>query len=932
MVEKIRHGSEITSAKLNEIISAVNKMDADNKEVVKLREDLDSRLDAIYNQLEGYSEQVAEHLDTLPEVKNLYADLLRARDSADWINLAEDCIDVDAFIADALANQTEDLTAQRLKIIRGTTTQITLNTPAVRDKQILLAFDPERNAGIMYMDIGNKRYPISSSEDTTITAVVPTFEFSESEGGVYLNTLIGDNVAASSPNLRGPAGEKGESGPKGERGEQGPQGAQGEQGPQGKQGDRGISSFIEIAYSNYSNGANYSTTYAGHDYIGIKTYTSAQENSKSSIPFKWIRFKADAWYPSLDGDILKFSKALPANNSKGLEFSIKDWINKYGSKGDRGPQGPTPIIKFTDGTGQTIEATMVETTEDPETGNTVTYTYDATGIYGAPGEKGEQGPQGEQGERGATPNIGFQTPDGSRTTLEEISPANTDYDKLYQINFPIPENGLFPIKADLITNSSGQTMYQFKLGRQIGGTPIHTIECPAPVGPKGDPGSAYTIKGQYTKTEDMGDISITELLPPGNNNDAYIVTTTDDEGVTTNHVYVWLAGQDQWYNIGDTVGTKGDPGEQGRRGSSIRANKVSLTETDYKGVYALDVSNNLDYLVGDIYLDLNTNNLYEITFVNKGDPNTRLHVIPLMDANNKHVNVKGSQGEQGEQGVQGKYITSIDRSSVDDKTRLATYSTMLYDPKKNESVPGPTFQVQDGQNGTDGVDGKDGNKVFTGSSAPSEDIGLVGDIHIDYIGGYVYQKTELGWGEALNKNYRFHGRDGSKIFTCENLDPKELSLAEIEDMELIPGDYILRRPEYILYRLSGTLADPQWEELGTLKGDPGPQGPMGQYTKALKVTVPGNSVELTMAQSTYYVLTSLSLTDITLNLGDITPETVGEFMCEFEIPTGGTTPSITIPSECQYANGWTDTDFEPGYKYVLYFLNDLIYVSYRRSQ
>lgn len=928
MVEKIRHGSEITSAKLNEIISAVNKMDADNKEVVKLREDLDSRLDTIYNQLEGYSEQVAEHLDTLPEVKNLYADLLRARDSADWINLAEDCTDVDAFITDALANQTEDITAQRLKIIRGTTTQITLNTPAVRDKQILLAFDPEQNAGIMYMDIGNQRYPISSSVDTTITAVVPTFEFSESEGGVYLNTLVGDSVTLHSPNLRGPAGEKGEQGIKGERGEQGPQGAQGEQGPQGKQGDRGISSFIEIAYSNYSNGANYSTTYAGHDYIGIKTYTSAQENSKSSLPFKWIRFKADAWYPSLDGDILKFSKALPANNSKGLEFSIKDWINKYGSKGDRGPQGPTPIIKFTDGTGQTIEATMVEITEDPETGNTVTYTYDATGIYGAKGETGEQGPKGDPGEIGRTPNIGFQTPDGSRTKLEELDPANTSYDKLYLIDYPAPEDGLFPIKVDLITNSSGQQMYQFKLGRRVGGDAIHTIECSAPVGPKGDPGSAYTIKGQYTKTED---IEVTDLLPPGNDNDAYIITTTDeDTGVTTNNVYVWLAGQEKWYNIGDTVGTKGDQGEQGKRGLSIRAH---ATTPKYKGsnVYTLEGSNDLDYSVGDLYLDTNTKTLYEITFISEEDSKTHLDVIPLKDNNNNNISIKGDQGIQGEQGVQGKYITSIDRSSVDDKTRLATYSTMLYDPKKNESVPGPTFQVQDGQNGIDGVDGKDGNKVFTGSSAPSEDIGLVGDIHIDYIGGYVYQKTELGWGEALNKNYRFHGRDGSKIFTCENLDPKELSLAEIEDMELIPGDYILRRPEYILYRLSGTLADPQWEELGTLKGDPGPQGPTGQYIKALKVTVPGDSVELTMAQSTYYVLTSMSLTDITLNLGDITPETVGEFMCEFEIPTDGTTPSITIPSECQYANGWTDTDFEPGYKYVLYFLNDLIYVSYRRS-
>ena len=101
MIDKIRHGSEISSSKLNEIISAVNKMESDNKEVISLKKELDSRLDSIYNQLEAYSEQVAEHLESLPEVKNLYADILLARDSVDWINIAEDETDVDDFIAAA---------------------------------------------------------------------------------------------------------------------------------------------------------------------------------------------------------------------------------------------------------------------------------------------------------------------------------------------------------------------------------------------------------------------------------------------------------------------------------------------------------------------------------------------------------------------------------------------------------------------------------------------------------------------------------------------------------------------------------------------------------------------------------------------------------------------------------------------------------------
>lgn len=983
MVEKIRHGSEITSAKLNEIISAVNKMDADNKEVVKLKEDLDSRLDAIYNQLEGYSEQVAEHLDTLPEVKNLYADLLRARDSADWINLAEDCTDVDAFIANALAQQTEDITAQRLKIIRGTTTQITLNTPAIRDKQILLAFDPERNAGIIYMDIGSRRYPISSSEDTTITAVVPTFEFSESEGGVYLNTLVGGDVAASSPNLRGPAGEKGESGPQGPRGIDGKSltfadltDAQKQElkGAKGEQGLRGESTYIEIAYSNYSNGTSASSNYAGHDYIGIKTYTSNQ--SKESVPFKWIRFKADALYPHLEGDTLKFTKTLPTSGET-VSFNIRDWLNENGGRGDTGPQGPAPILKFKDGEGNIVEAEKVELTEDPEVGNTVTYTYNVTGIHGPKGDKGDKGDKGEQGERGATPNIGFQTPNGSRTTLKEISPDNTAYDKLYQIDYPTPEDGLFPIEANLITNSSGQQMYQFKLGRQVGGVAIHTIECPAPVGPKGDPGSAYSIKGwresanalpqtgnpndayvvQVTEEETnnhvfvwleggtqwydigdtisaggdlgstytlKGDLSSEEQLPEsGEPNDAYIIPVTKEE--TINHVYVWLENESRWYNLGDTVGTKGDTGEQGRRGSSIRAYEKTPEPTGYSDVYSVTIPEHPDYLVGDIYLDTTTNDLYQITSVSKGDYNTQLNVIPL------NTNVKGSQGEQGEQGVQGKYITKIDRGPVDEETRMATYTPTLYDPKTGETESGQSFQVQDGQ---DGADGKDGTKVLTGPKAPTEDLGLVGDIYIDYFKGYVYQKTELGWGEALNKNKPFHGRDGSKIFTCEydpiielNPDTTE-GLSKIDSLELMPGDYMLDTRDYTLYRLSGTPTDLGWENLKSLRGPKGEQGEQGKYVHSNLVTIDQASVSTQLQQCTYYQFTNTNITSITLTLATPQDGTVGEYIFEFTRQATGTNINISLPSTVKYANGWTQTSFVAGYKYIVYIVNNIAYVSY----
>ena len=317
MIDKIRHGSEISSSKLNEIISAVNKIDADNKEVVKLKNDLDSRLDAIYNQLETYSEQVAEHLDSLPEIKNLYADILLARDSVDWINIAKDETDIDAFIAAALTGYSSDQEepAQRLKIIRGTTTQITLNSPAIKDKQILIAYDEDETKGIMYMDIGNNRYPVSSSGNVEITASVPTFDFETSEGQVYLKMYLNGELTNTSPNLVGPSGPQGQQGIPGANGAKGDKGEQGIQGLQGPAGQDGASTLISVWYSDYDDYRNPSQTYAGQKYMGFKTYLSTDSSDQvAARPIKWTRITGETFYPVYNEDTgeLSFSTSKPS--------------------------------------------------------------------------------------------------------------------------------------------------------------------------------------------------------------------------------------------------------------------------------------------------------------------------------------------------------------------------------------------------------------------------------------------------------------------------------------------------------------------------------------------------------------------------------------------------------------------------------------------
>ena len=76
MIDKIRHGAEITSSKLNDIIEVVNKTSNDHKDIRELSESVEKTVATVYNELEKYSEQVSEHLEAIPEIKNLYSDIL----------------------------------------------------------------------------------------------------------------------------------------------------------------------------------------------------------------------------------------------------------------------------------------------------------------------------------------------------------------------------------------------------------------------------------------------------------------------------------------------------------------------------------------------------------------------------------------------------------------------------------------------------------------------------------------------------------------------------------------------------------------------------------------------------------------------------------------------------------------------------------------
>lgn len=98
------------------------------------------------------------------------------------------------------------------------------------------------------------------------------------------------------------------------------------------------------------------------------------------------------------------------------------------------------------------------------------------------------------------------------------------------------------------------------------------------------------------------------------------------------------------------------------------------------------------------------------------------------------------------------------------------------------------------------------------------------------------------------------------------------------------------------------------------------------------------NINFSMLPKIYYQFINSNITKIELTLTppvkeeDQTDDEVGQYLFEFVI--NSTAPSIIYKNpdgstaNITYANGWLNSDFEPGYKYIVYILNNIAYVSY----
>ena len=883
MIEKIRHGSEITSAKLNEIIETVNNTNTEHQTIRDLGESIKTTVKEVYNTLEKYSEQVGEHLDSIPEIKNLYADILLARDSVDWIDLAEDEIDVSAFIAAALEGSATDQPAERLKVIRGTTNQITLNTPEVRDKQILIAYAPDSNKGIMYFDIGTRRVPVSASGDVNITALVPELEFETlANGQEVLKVTKADGTTKYSKDLRGPAGTPGVQGPKGEPGEKGERGLQGLQGIQGSKGQDGATTLLSIWFSNYSTGMNATENYNNHKYMGVKTYLSTDDEATVlAKPIKWFRISGDTLYPIYDQETgyLTFTTTKPAESS----FYIK------GDQGPEGPQGKAPEIAF-----RKADGSLVKLTGESSEGQ---YIYDASAFKGDQGDVGRVGPQGPKGEKGDTPIIKFraETTTEEYASIQDTTPIGSEDTEL-TIKIPKGKDGVSLQKA--YTLDTGEVILV-----KTDGTDINLGVLKGDKGEKGDP-ATISIKGAVdTKLE----LPLTNLT----NGDAYVVTSTSN-GNTISELYICVnaigSSIDEIYkNLGNIKGDKGDPGTDGKAGSTLHAG----TDITSAGV---DIVINKTFNQGDYYLNSDTGNLYRIQTAEG-----TTYSIALVGS---MKGPQGHKGDKGDTGPSGISISKIEKTSSIEN--IDTYTITYTDSNIS------TFSITNGKNGKDGKDGVDGSTIHNGNGEPNTALGNIGDCYINNSTGELYKKlNENTWTYIITLKGK-DGKDGKDGERGPLINTVQGSIAPTATSGFINGDLILLLGTSDLYQFNGS----SWSKIGNIKGTTGATGATGasgqdgSYIKATKIIDASSTIDIKMAQSTYYHFANASITSIILSLDTVQEGTVGEFICEFKINTGNAIPTIVLPSSVTYANNWTHADYEAGHTYVIYILNNIAYVSY----
>lgn len=158
--------------------------------------------------------------------------------------------------------------------------------------------------------------------------------------------------------------------------------------------------------------------------------------------------------------------------------------------------------------------------------------------------------------------------------------------------------------------------------------------------------------------------------------------------------------------------------------------------------------------IGDYYLDLSTVALYGAKTTEgwgapinlKGERGEKGYMGWQGQKGDKgdkgEVGEKGDKGDQGEKGEKGDKGDQGEKGEKGDKGNQGEKG--FQGPKGDKGPKGDTGP-------SIGEKGKDGARIYGGSSAPSNYIGVEGDWYIDVLNKKLYgPKTHTGWGVGMN--------------------------------------------------------------------------------------------------------------------------------------------------------------------------------------
>ncbi len=197
-------------------------------------------------------------------------------------------------------------------------------------------------------------------------------------------------------------------------------------------------------------------------------------------------------------------------------------------------------------------------------------------------------------------------------------------------------------------------------------------------------------------------------------------------------------GDNTWEKVGNVDGLKGAKGDKGDDGAKGETGNGWLTG---KGV-----PSNANGKVGDLYLDLNTGDVYV-----KNSSNAWV----------KEANIKGEKGDDGTgatgpQGPQGeKGDTGATGPQGPQGEKGDTGATGPQGPQGEKGDTGAT-----GPQGPQGPQGEAGNGWHTGNGTPDNSIGIDGDLYFDTDSYDYYIKADGVW----TKKGNLKGQDGKSAY------------------------------------------------------------------------------------------------------------------------------------------------------------------------